>query len=67
MGHRVEIWKNTMSVNIDSNGTQVYSTSQYNGNNGLGTNVTKIASNSFVRATFVYTGSYWFRMVETYD
>lgn len=68
MGHRVEILKKyNVSVNIDSNGTQVYSTSQYNGNNGLGTKVTQIGASSFVRATFVYTGSYWFRMVETYD
>lgn len=67
-GQRYEIFKPySNSVNIDSQGVQVYSSGSYNGNNGKGTNVTQIGNSAFVRAVYIYTGTYWFRTVESYD
>ena len=67
-GQRYEILKPySNSVNIDPQGVQVYSSGSYGGNNGKGTNVTKIGDSAFVRAVYIYTGSYWFRTIENYD
>lgn len=68
VGQRYEIFKQYGgSVNIDPQGVQVYSSGSYGGNNGKGTNVTKIGDSAFVRAVYIYTGSYWFRTIENYD
>ena len=68
IGQRYEIFKPySNSVNIDPQGVQVYSSGSYGGNNGKGTNVTKIGDSAFVRAVYIYTGTYWFRTIENYD
>ena len=67
-GQRYEIFKPySNAVNIDPQGVQVYSSGSYGGNNGKGTNVTKIGDSACVRAVYIYTGSYWFRTIENYD
>ena len=67
-GQRYEIFKPySNAVNIDPQGVQVYSSGSYNGNNGKGTNVTKLGTGGFARAVYIYTGTYWFRTVENYD
>lgn len=68
VGQRYEIFKPySNSVKISSQGVQVYSSGSYGGNNGYGTNVTTIGGSAFVRAVYIYTGSYWFRTIENYD
>ena len=68
VGQRYEIFKPySNSVKINSQGVQVYSSGSYGGNNGYGTNVTTIGGSAFVRAVYIYTGSYWFRTIENYD
>lgn len=67
-GQRYEIFKPySNAVNIDPQGVQVYSSGSYNGNNGKGTNVTKLGTGGFARAVYIYTGTYWFRTIENYD
>ena len=68
VGQRYEIFKPySNSVKINPQGVQVYSSGSYGGNNGYGTNVTTIGDSAFVRAVYIYTGSYWFRTIENYD
>ena len=68
VGQRYEIFKPySNAVNIDPQGVQVYSSGRYNGNNGKGTNVTKLGTGGFARAVYIYTGTYWFRTIENYD
>lgn len=67
-GQRYEIIKlYNAVVEIYSSGVQVYSGPSYGGNNGYGTNVTRMGSGAFLKATYIYTGSYWIRMIESYS
>lgn len=68
IGQRYEIIKlYSIAVEIDPQGVQVYSMPDYNGNNGLGTNVAKLGTGAFLKATYIYTGSKWIRMIESYS
>lgn len=67
-GQRYEIIKlYNVVVEIYSSGVQVYSGPSYGGNNGFGTNVCRLGENAFLKATYIYNGSYWIRMVESYS
>ena len=68
VGQRYEIIKlYSVVVGIDPQGVQVYSGPSYGGNNGLGTSVSSLGSGAFLKATYIYNGSYWFRMIESYS
>ena len=68
IGQRYEIIKlYSIAVGIDPQGVQVYSGPSYGGNNGLGTNVAQLGTGAFLKATYIYTGSHWIRMIESYS